>query len=304
MIIKIIKGLFLLIVAGCLLALSVAVGLIVAPRANAQVSNPVGKHTTQVSASIGELYLSVEGYISPYASVVMTLPDGTFLRSGVADSGGNFSISQVLMKTGFTGFCLTAVDFKRLGESTACFTFPPQYSRMDMKDIFLPPTLGLYRTEIAEGGTAIAFGYTMPGALVRLKLSNGQILTTYADSTGYYEFRIKNLKAGKYQLVADAHYKGKQSLSPTKGVVLTALSWWEQFTRFLKDLWNKFVNFLTSWKLGPLWVALPILILIIILILKLWPDRFTFIYDSKLMRMFSKGPSKFRKLHHWWWVGY
>ena len=82
-----------------------------------------------------------------------------------------------------------------------------------MTDIFLPPTLGLSRTEIGENSEALAFGYTMPGAKVTLHLSNGQTLTTYADETGYYEFKIRGLKAGKYELYATAEYNNKESLA-------------------------------------------------------------------------------------------
>ncbi|MBI2075036.1 MAG: hypothetical protein HYT83_04340, partial [Candidatus Levybacteria bacterium] len=137
---------------------------------SAQSRIPVSSFSTEVTASVGELYLSISGFISPYASVVLTMQDGTFLRASVADEKGNFYISQVLIKRGFSGFCLTAIDFKRLGESTTCIKFPPASANIIMNNIFLPPTLGLSRTEIAEGSTAIAFGYTMPNSIVTLKL--------------------------------------------------------------------------------------------------------------------------------------
>ena len=171
-----------------------------------------------------------------------------------------------------------------------------------MKDIFLPPTLGLLRNEIGEGGEAIAFGYTMPGALVTLHLSNGKTYTTTADQTGYYEFHIKDLRAGIYKLFATAEYKNKQSLTPTKKIQLKALSWWEQFIAFLRDLWNAFIRFLTSVYLNPLWIAVPIIISIIILILKIWPEKFTFIYNNKLISILPHRRGK--KLHHSWWMGY
>lgn len=269
----------------------------------AQKATLKGSFRTEVSAAVGELYLNVSGYVSPYASIVMTTADGTFLRAAVADGFGNFYISQVLIRRGFSGFCLTAVDFKRLGESTTCFSFPPAQKNITMTDLFLPPTLGLFKTEIAAGQTAFAFGYTMPGAKVTLHLSNGRTLTTFADSKGYYEFNIRDLKAGKYLLFAKANYQNKDSLTPTKKILLKALSLWEQFLAFLRDLWGRLMSFFTSLALGPLWLAIPILILIIILILKLWPERFSFIYESKLLSFFSKKPKK-KGLHHEWFIGF
>lgn len=249
---------------------------------------------TTVRASVGEYYLNLSGYISPFASVVLT-SDGTFLRSAVADSTGNFYISQVLISKGFSNFCLEAVDFNRIGSSTTCFSLPPATGSITMSNIFLPPTLGLAKSEIAAGKTAIAFGYTMPGAKVTLYLSDGRKLTTTADLQGYYSFNIEDLAAGKYELYGKAEYEGKESLTPTKRVSLHALSWWEQLLAFLRELWERLMKFLTSISLGPLWLGLPILILIIILIVKIRGGK-----------LFATVPfSKEEKLlHHAWFVGY
>jgi len=255
-------------------------------------------------AQVGNFYLNLSGYISPYASVVLTI-DGIFARATVADAGGNFSISGVLIKKGFSHFCLEAVDFKRLGDSYTCFDIPPAKGEVTMKEIFLPPTLGLSKNVIAEGGETLAYGYTMPGAEVTLYLSNGQKLTAFADQTGYYVFHIKNLKAGKYNLYARSIYNHKESLAPTKTVQLRALSWWEQLIAFLQSILKNIQKFFSSWALGPLWIGLPILILIIILILKLWPEKFTFIYQSRLIIFFTRAFRKPKKpLHHAWWLGY
>jgi len=257
-----------------------------------------------VQAQVGKFYLNLSGYISPYASVVLTI-DGLFVRATVADAGGNFSISGVLIKDGFTAFCLEAVDFRRLGDSYTCFNIPPAKDNVIMNGIFLPPTLGLSKNVIAEGGETLAFGYTMPNAEVTLYLSNGQKLTTFADQTGYYVFHIKNLKAGSYNLYAKAFYNHKESLAPTKTVQLRALSWWEQIIAFIQSILNNIQKFFSSWSLGPLWIGLPILILIIILILKLWPEKFTYLYQSRLIIFFTRAFRKPKKpLHHAWWLGF
>ena len=257
-----------------------------------------------VQAQVGKFYLNLSGYISPYASVVLTI-DGIFVRATVADAGGNFSISGVLIKEGFSHFCLEAVDFKRLGDSYTCFDIPPAKADVTKKEIFLPPTLGLSKNVIAEGGETVGFGYTMPGAEVTLYLSNGQKLTTFADQSGYYIFHIKNLKAGKYNLYARAIYDHKESLAPTKTIQLRALSWWEQIIAFIQSILKNIQKFFSSWALGPLWIGLPILILIIILILKIWPEKFTYLYQSRLMFFFTRAFRKPKKpLHHAWWLGF
>ncbi len=260
------------------------------------------KSGTEVEAKIGEFYLDISGFASPNASIVMNLQDGTFLRSAVADQNGNFYISQVLISRGFSGFCLTTIDFKRIGESTACFSFSPATGNITMYNIFLPPTLGLARKEVKEGETAIAFGYTMPGATVTLYLNNGKKVTVIADDKGYFEIQLKDLKAGTYQLYAIGNYQNKESEKPVKTVELKMVSSIEEVSivslSFLKKLWD----LLTSIGLGPLWLAIPILILIIILLRKLYPDLFTSI-KNKLFMIIPKFLKR-KKLHHSWFLGY
>ena len=269
----------------------------------AQVDNPLrGALKTNVEASVGEFYLSLSGYISPYASIVLT-SDGIVLRTTVADAYGNFSISQVLIKRGFSHFCLDAVDFKRLGESVTCFNIAPAENSITMKDIFLPPTLGLSRTQINAGGDVIAYGYTMPGAMVTLDI-NGNKLTATADQSGYYEFHLKNIKAGSYMLFASANYRSKESLQPSNKLHLKSLSLWEQFLAFLKDIWKRFLSFLASLALGPLWLVIPVIILIIILLYKLWPEKFALIYNNQVLEFFFELFRIPKKLHHFWWAGY
>lgn len=262
-----------------------------------------GNLSTTVSASVGDFYLNISGYIAPFASIVLS-SDGVYLRATVADEKGYFLLPEILVKEGFNHFCFDAVDFKRLGESYSCMNIPPIYGRRDIKDVFLPPTLGLSRTQIAAGASATAWGYSMPGATVTLHFGN-VTFTTKADGTGYYQIVLKDVKAGVYQLYSTAVLNNNPSLQPAKKLTLKALSSWDQFIQWLLDLLKKIWLFFTSLSFGPLWLAIPILILIIILILKLWPDRFTSLYNNRIIIFFTK---LFRKekhpLHHSWMVGY
>lgn len=274
---------------------------------------------TEVKAQVGQFYLDVSGFVSPYASIVAK-SEGLFLGSTTADSEGNFRITSVLIKRGFSGFCLTAVDFQRLGESNACFSFPPAEGNVVMRDIFLPPTLGLLRSEINVGTIAYAFGYTMPQALVNLYLNtasgksilgegfigqslaagsssgfSGIKLVTTAKRNGYYEFPMKGLSAGEYKLYAKANYKNKESQTPSKQLKLKMLSFWDRLLVFLKELWTKIVTFFTSTALGRILLGVLIIILLIILFLLLWrrrrkkksPERSFIIRKNRLLRLLS-----------------
>ncbi|MBI2032691.1 MAG: carboxypeptidase regulatory-like domain-containing protein [Candidatus Levybacteria bacterium] len=229
-----------------------------------------------IKAAVGEYNLDVSGYIAPFASVVL-YSRNVYLRSTVANTRGDFSISKVLLREGTTQFCLQAVDYRRLGESYTCINIPPTKGPVEKRDIFLPPTIGLSRTIVAAGEDVLAFGYSMPGAEVDLKLSNGQVLSAFADESGYYEIRVPGLSAGTYTLFATATLQGKNSLEPSKKLTLKALSLWERIIESLKNFFYRIWQFFASIGLGILWLIIPILILIFILLYKLWPDRFWFI---------------------------
>ncbi len=285
----------------------------------AQIRPPFGGGLgSKVAGTVGEYYLSITGYASPFSSISLYI-DNVFIRGSTADENGNFSISSVLIKQGLTKFCLKAIDAKNLGQSESCISFPKSTGSLEKHDIFLPPTLALSKNRIPEGSSTLAYGYTMPGASVTLYLSNGEKLTTAADSSGYFQFTLKNLKAGKYTLYATAKYKDFDSLAPSNKLELTVLSKAGQAISKVGNFWDWLWKLFTSWGLGPLWLAIPIIILIIILLLKLLPKRiwhiprqtwlrpgkFTGIfYHPKLARFFYMLIPKRRSLHHKWFVGY
>ncbi len=253
-----------------------------------------------VQAHVGEYSLNLSGSASPFASIVMT-SNGTFYRSTTADANGFWSLTNILVSKSFTSFCLQHIDFKNIGDSEACFTIPPVVGNVTKKDIFLPPTIGLQRSQIQAGGSAVIFGYTMPFSKVTIHLSNGESYDVTSDAAGYYELTIKNMKAGTYQLFATAVYNGQNSEAPSKTVTLTALSWWQMLLNFINDIIKWLRDTFSNLGLGPLLLLFPLIPLIIYLILKIWPDAFTSIYDSRIFIFFNP---KSKKLHHAWFMGY
>ena len=95
--------------------------------AKAQIlSYPTGTASTQVEGTVGQFFLNLYGFISPFASVVLS-SNGSYITGVTADAQGNFSFTQILINKGFSNFCLDAIDFKRVGESYTCFNIrlPP-----------------------------------------------------------------------------------------------------------------------------------------------------------------------------------
>lgn len=264
-------------------------------------SPQAGSLNVDVSASVGEFLLQLSGFQSKNASIVLTSKDGTFLASTVADSSGNFSFS-VPIKSGFSGFCLTAIDFARLGDTTVCLDVEPATKNITMQNIFIPPTLGLERAEIGVKSKAFAFGYTMPNARVVIHISGGLTIEATADKNGYWKAAIENLPVGKYDIFATADYQNTESLTPTKTKQITVVSEERKAIKegisFAGDLFNKLKS------LGLFWIALVLIIAILILLRKLYPQAFAFIPNARLLFHLPWHIKREKRLHHWWWVGY
>ena len=257
--------------------------------------------TTTVSATVGSYYLSLSGYVAPYASVVLVSNDSA-LKSTVADANGFFSISNVIVNKGFSQFCLDAVDIKRLGESYTCLQIPAIMDNYSKNNIFLPPTLGVQRTEVNVGDSAVAWGYSMPGATVTVHSSDGRVFTATADNTGYYEVHMKMQQAGQFELFADATYHHVTSLKPDRTTSLIALSVAQQVAKVTENTTKKVWNFLTGSPWAIILLLLILLILLILVLRKLFPRLFPLI-EEEGGEFIQHIPFIPHRLHHFWMRG-
>lgn len=257
--------------------------------------------STDVSAKIGSYYLSLSGFIAPYASVVLVAND-LALKSTTADANGFFSIANVIVNQGFNQFCLDAVDVKRLGESYTCLTIPPITDNYTKDNIFLPPTLGVQRSEVNVGDDAVAWGYSMPGAAVTVHSSDGRTFTATADASGYYEVHMKMQQAGQYELFADASYHSTSSLKPDRTTTLVALSVAQQIGKVGENVGKKAINLLFGNPWLILLLLIPFLILLLLILRKLFPRLIPYITEEggELMQHIPFFP---HRLHHFWMKG-
>ena len=266
-----------------------------------------GSAQVQVGGQVGEYTLSLQGYLAPFASIVLQV-DGTILRSTVADTQGYFSISSVLIKSGFDHFCLDGVDFKRLGQSEACFTVAPATGSIAMANIFLPPTLGVFRSDVNVGDKALVWGYGMPGATINVHMDNQLGCATIADTTGYYQCNILIAKSGTHSLYADSVLKGKSSETQLKRVLIAGLTFSQQIAKTGEQSVNNVWNLLTNLPGGIFVLLVLLLIILIIILLKiLKPHWFSWLPEVGLPKVSFNHSFDFlfkeRRLHHWWMEG-
>lgn len=257
-----------------------------------------------IQVTINGFALSLSGYLAPYASITLTSNGNTF-SSVVADAQGNFSFVNIKVAKGFSTFCLDGIDYKRLGESEACFTIPPVTSPFSKSQIFLPPTIGVFRENVNIGDKALVFGYGMPHAQIRIKLDNQQICEKVADDGGYYECSFAISKEGNHEVYADSQLNGKDSEPQLKRVLIKGIALVKQPT-VPPTNFNPNVLF----GLPGILIALFLLILLIIFLI-VWLKRHP---QAWIPRVFvPKAPEVFhhgfdwlfreRKLHHWWMKG-
>jgi preprotein translocase subunit SecG len=227
--------------------------------------------TVTTNATIRGNTFTVSGFTSPFASVVITT-SGQFLISTTADTQGNFS-APVTIPVSTTALCLDALDFKRLGQSQACI----DTTTTNPIGLFLPPTIGLLSTTIDAGQNATIYGYSLPRSTVIIN-SEGKIYTTTTDDAGYYAYTIESIPAGTFVFSALGEVLGAQSLPPTGGVELKALSLFEQASTTAQDVTQSLTSITTSY-------LVPILLTILFLIICI----LVFLYIKKRKKKEQRG---------------
>ncbi len=249
--------------------------------------------STVVTATVGQFHLSVSGFQSPYASIILKTDTGIFLGSTTADSKGYFSISNILINSSVLRYCFQAVDFKRIGESDACIDIAgPINGDVSKTDIFLPPTIGLSKKQISAGQNAIIYGYSMPGATVYLDIE-GKVITITADDSGFYTYTYAKVPSGIFHISATASLADTKSLTPTNDVVLESLSVPQEITNGGKKVVEQIKKKVPFNLLPFLLIALALLVAIGILLYKL-RLHFWMIFIDFLRRR--------KRMHHDWFL--
>lgn len=263
--------------------------------------------TTNITVTVAGYQLTVSGYVAPFASIALTI-NGNVITSTTADSLGNFSFTNVAIPKTTSTICFDVVDFKNLGQSEACVSVTPVAGVITKTNIFLPPTLGIQRTEVNVGNNAVAFGYGMPGATITVHISGSTGCIVVADKTGFYQCSILIQKAGSYELYADSVLNGKPSEAQLKKVLLKGLAV-EKIPTIAPI--PGLPSIIPSLFAIPWWVWLLLvltgIILLIILIRRYRPSLIPAIGipgvpSIRLNHLFDF-LFRERKLHHWWMKG-
>lgn len=257
-----------------------------------------------VKVTINGFSLSLSGYLAPYASITLTSGGNSF-ASVVADAQGNFSFTNIKVAKGFSSFCLDGIDYKRLGESEACFSIPPLTGAYSKTQIFLPPTLGVFRENVNVGDKALVFGYGMPHAQIRIILDKQVICQKTADDGGYYECNFAITKEGNHEVYAESTLNGKDSEPQLKKVLIKGIA------LVKKPTIGPLPGFNPNQLIVPgILIALLLLLLLIILLIvwlkrhpPAWMPRFYIPNPGDVVQHKFAAFFREKKLHHHWMDG-
>lgn len=257
-----------------------------------------------VKVTINGFSLSLSGYLAPYASITLT-SGGSSFASVVADAQGNFSFTNIKVAKGFSSFCLDGIDYKRLGESESCFTIPPVTTPFSKTQIFLPPTIGVFRENVNIGDKALVFGYGMPHAQIRIILDKQVICQKTADDGGYYECNFAITKEGNHEVYAEASRNGKDSEPQLKRVLIKGIALIKQPTTAPLPGFNP-----NQLVVPGILIALLLLILLIIFLIiwlrkhpPAWMPRFYLPNPGDVVQHKFAAFFREKKLHHSWMDG-
>jgi len=135
-----------------LIIVSVILFLLYTKSVLAQYKLPKGSQSATVSGRLGDFYLNISGYIAPFASIVL-YSDGIYLRATTADQFGYFTISEVLIKQGFSRFCFDAVDFKiskKVFDTQGNFSLGIR-EHINLSGVKYDPEIGIYGMDVCVG---------------------------------------------------------------------------------------------------------------------------------------------------------
>lgn len=221
---------------------------------------------TTIRATVGGKSLSIEGYHSPYASVVLRDQDNTFMGSTATTQDGFFSFINIPIKDTLTSICLTAYGLKKIGESKTCIPVNVKSNnQLKLTDIFLPPSIAISDKKINAGNSAVIYGYSMPKSTVLLKI-NDRYVELDADDSGYYRYTLKGTSVGKYRIKATAVLSATDSLEPENEIDLEVISVTDQIKQSGIEIQTKVAGFVSKNALPIIVTGISVLAIISVVI--------------------------------------
>jgi len=246
--------------------------------------------STKVSAVIGEKYLTLTGWSSPGARVVLSSSAGNLFQQTTADQTGFFVFQYVFLPERTGELSLIAQDREGLTSLPLFLPEPPSDYNVFIENILMPPTISLANGEVLPNETAQAAGRSFPqsrvlvylysdpkvslwtriqGLIVRqAKAKTAPILEVETDRNGNFEFNLPSYEPASQKIFVASLFEKPElpgiNYSP-KSFTLSfkTLSFWDLLARFILFVLGRFWEMVRKIIEDPtkiIWLEIPILI--------------------------------------------
>jgi len=246
--------------------------------------------TTQVSATVGENYLTITGYTSPQAKVILSSSAGNLYRQTFADNTGYFVFQAVLFPQNVGELSLISQDTNGFSSTPLFLPAPPPSQDVILQGLLMPPTIGLSTGENSYDQPSAVAGKTFPKSPVLIYLyadpeqSFWSTINTFgtnfwnlivhqafaksaprleieSDENGDFEVNLPSVEPAMQKIFVASLFD--KNYSP-KSFTLTfaTLSIWGKIGLFFRSLWEKVLDFFRSIAQDPtkiIWLEIPLL---------------------------------------------
>lgn len=212
--------------------LFILIGLILIPVVHPKVATGLDftdsiSHSTRVSASVPDNYLTLTGYSSANAKI--ELENSITYAATYADKDGFFKFERLLLPKNQKEFCLTATDASLRKSTPVCLPpIPASKINNTIGPVILPPTITLDSAKIDAYSTTFVSGESIPNSPVYIHLYQAKdkasliakpaqafsfpTLMTQSDSSGHYSFSLPTTYSSNYRLYSSVNFQ--DNLSP------------------------------------------------------------------------------------------
>lgn len=202
-------------------------------------------HVT-VTATVGQPKLTIYGYTSPGAKVLLTgkqVADQT-----TADNDGYFIMEHVYFpepKMGYPEVCLNAVDVRKRISFPTCLPRIPLNIPLEITvgPVLLPPTVSIGKNTLQIGEQVIAKGATFPNSDVIVSMANNEAGTsvlikkanafflpkyeTISNQSGEFELNLPSVRSSSWRVFATANFQQDYPSPKSNTLSFRVMNWWE-----------------------------------------------------------------------------
>jgi hypothetical protein len=189
--------------------------------------------SVQVTASIGQNRVTIDGYTSPGSKV--ELSSSRVFSITFSQSDGYFIFDRIILPKDPSDLCLTSQDDNSRRSFPVCIPAPPpQNYQTDIGPILLSPTLSLDSDTVRPNQSVVASGQSIPNSTINInffqinqnaavfpKAAQAFSLPTFSTTTddlGNYSLNLPTAYSSNYRLYASTIFDGFNS---SKSNILT-----------------------------------------------------------------------------------